>query len=903
MNGGRWRPWRWIVRRDPAEEVNEELQFHLEERTRDYVARGMTPEHAREAAARRFGDAARVRDACAPLLAAERAAETRRTFWRFSWLDVKLGVRMFVKYPGLSLESVTGMAVAIAIGAGYFTVLGTWLDATLPLPDGDRIISIRDRSMNGSSLSDLSGAEFLQWREELKTVQDLAAFRDEAHNLTVDGSTDVIQVAAMSAAGFRVARVPPMLGRPLVDDDERPGAPPVLVLGYDEWQRRFGGDPQILNRTLRVDDSLYSVVGVMPQGFTFPVNYSYWVPLRVASEIGEDRLRAFGRLADGFSLIDARAETSAMGDRMAATFPQQYSKRRPRVLPYTHAFIGIQGPEMELVMRGVQFGVGLLLVIVAVNVAILVYARTATRMGEIAVRTALGASRGRVVSQLFVEALVPSIASAAAGLAIAHVALKTIVAAVQNEADGAGRLPALIDFKLSLSVILYATLLAIIAAVIAGVLPALKATGTRVQRDLQQFSARSAGVRLGATWTALIVLQVAVAVAVLPAALYNGAQFFRTAAERPSPAAHGLVRATLALSREGRAQGLEKRLPEFAAALSQRLEADPDIAAITFADRFPGEEAFSTMELEPDSAASAATPRGDDPLIEVRTSAVAINMFDVFDVPVVAGRRFNEADTQPGAVAVIVDDTFVQRLGGGNVIGKRVRDAGSVDGEPTTSPWFEIVGVVPAFVNDFTVLNGPGSQAPLPRLFHPAQPGVGRASTMVIRLGGRPSPQLAPRLRQIAATIDPGLRVEDVAGVVEVWDQSQKLTRLIATAIVVVMASVLLLSAAGIYAMMSFTVARRRREIGIRAALGADARRILAGIFGRAAAQIGVGVALGVTVASGLDWLAGGSLAGGHPLTLVPAVVAVMTVVGLAAALAPARRGLAVQPVEALRTE
>jgi ABC-type antimicrobial peptide transport system permease subunit len=174
---------------------------------------------------------------------------------------------------------------------------------------------------------------------------------------------------------------------------------------------------------------------------------------------------------------------------------------------------------------------------------------------------------------------------------------------------------------------------------------------------------------------------------------------------------------------------------------------------------------------------------------------------------------------------------------------------------------------------------------------------------MVIRLSGSPSPQLTPRLRQIAATVDPGLRLESVEGVVEAWNDTQRFMRLTATAIIVVMTSVLLLSAAGIYAMMSFTVARRRREIGIRAALGADARRILAGIFGRAAAQLGAGVAVGLAMAATLDWLGDGSLTGGNTLLLLPGVVAVMGVVGIVAALAPARRGLAVQPVEALRDE
>lgn len=896
---GSWRPWHWIVRPDPKDEVAEELRFHLEQRTRDYIARGMSPEAARQAAAQRFGDAARVRDACAPMLAADRAAEARRTLWRVSWLDVKLGLRMFVKYPGLSLVSVIGMAVAIAIGAGYFTVLGTWLDATLPLPEGERVVSIRTL-VNGSSLDDASGADVLEWRDALNSVRDLGAYQNDGRNISADGRTDVIQVAAMTASGFRVARVAPLLGRALIDDDERPGAPAVVVIGYEEWHKRFEGDPRILERTVRLDDTVHAIVGVMPEGFGFPVNHRYWVPLRVTREIGNDQLRTFGRLADGLSLSEARAEAAALGARLAIDAPQTHGRRRPTVLPYTHAFVGIQGPEMELAMRGVQFGIGLLLMIVAVNVAILVYARTASRMGEIAVRTALGATRARVVTQLFIEALVPSVAAAVVGLVVLHVALGMLRNALKHEVGAAGGLPFLIDFRLTPAVILYVTLLAVVAAVIAGVLPALKATGKRVQHGLQQFSARAAGVQLGATWTALIVLQVAVAVAVLPVALHNGSQFFRLASQRPAAAAHGLVRANLGLSREGRAQGLDTRLDDLRTALTQRLEADPDIAAITFIDRFPGEEGFGAFEM--DSTGGAAPTASQDSQLGVRPNMVAINFFEVFEVPVVAGRGFTAADVRPDANALIVDDTFVQQVGG-NVIGRRVRYARSSGDDTTASPWFEIVGVVPAFAFKFTAPGGPSIKGPMPRVFHPARPGENNAGTMVIRLGGSPSPQLAPRLRQIAATVDPGLRVEAVEGVVDAWDDSLTFLRLVAIAIIVVTVSVLLLSAAGIYAMMSFTVARRRREIGIRAALGADTRRILAGVFRRAAAQLAAGVALGLTVAATLDWLGDGALTAGNTLVLMPSVIAVMAIVGLFAAIAPARRGLAVQPIEALRDE
>jgi putative ABC transport system permease protein len=273
----------------------------------------------------------------------------------------------------------------------------------------------------------------------------------------------------------------------------------------------------------------------------------------------------------------------------------------------------------------------------------------------------------------------------------------------------------------------------------------------------------------------------------------------------------------------------------------------------------------------------------------------------VFEVPVIAGRGFTAADVRPDANAVIVDDTFTRSLGG-NVVGRRVRYTSSRGDQVDVSPWFEIVGVVPAFAGNFTPA-APGAPPARPRVFHAVEPGGERASTMVLRLGGSPSAQLTPKLRQMAATVDPGLRLESVEGVVEGWNNGQRFTRLVATAIVVVMTSVLLLSAAGIYAMMSFTVARRRREIGIRAALGADARRILAGIFRRAATQLAAGVAVGLTLAATLDWLGGGTLTGGNTLLLLPSVVGVMTVVGLAATVVPARRGLSVQPVEALREE
>jgi hypothetical protein len=275
------RLWRRIFRLDPTREVDEELRYHLERRAAENMACGMNPEDARHAALERMGDLERVRDECATLFDADRRRRERRRLLSVSWLDVKLGIRMLVKYPGLSLVSVLGMAVAIAIGAGYFAGYGAILDPALPLDEGDRVVGLRYRDVSRpGNDAEVSAHDYVAWRAALSSVRDLSAFRSNRRNLiTTDGGSEVVEVAALTASGLRVARVLPFLGRSLLADDERAGATPVIVIAHEEWQRRFAGDPRILGRTVRLGEVMYTVVGVMPPGFRFPVNHRYWVPL------------------------------------------------------------------------------------------------------------------------------------------------------------------------------------------------------------------------------------------------------------------------------------------------------------------------------------------------------------------------------------------------------------------------------------------------------------------------------------------------------------------------------------------------------------------------------------------------------------------------------------------------
>jgi hypothetical protein len=328
------------------------------------------------------------------------------------------------------------------------------------------------------------------------------------------------------------------------------------------------------------------------------------------------------------------------------------------------------------------------------------------------------------------------------------------------------------------------------------------------------------------------------------------------------------------------------------------------VSAVSHTSRFPGEEFWASFEAEPAGVQNASGGAAGQPMaINGALSRVATNLFDVLGVRLLAGRGFTAADAMPGATAVIVDQRMAEQLSDdGHVLGRRIRLARVSPGGPAEpGPWHEIVGIVPAFAQDFAPNVGVGD--PAPRLYLAAAPGDNRPATLIIQVNGGDPTRFTESLRSITASIHPTLKLEGLVGVVNDFDHNRQAYRYLSLGIVAVTASVLLLSAAGIYAMMSFTVARRRREIGIRTALGADARRVLMGIFGRASAQIGTGVAAGLAIASVLEWGAGAGMMGGKGHVFLPAVALVMFAVGVLAALGPARRGLAVQPTEALRDE
>jgi predicted permease len=874
---------RLLRRREAEERMDEEMRFHLEMEAERYVREGMSPAEARRRARVAFGGV-------------EGHKEAMRDGRTFGWsgavsLDVRLALRILARHRGLTLIGGFAMAVAIAVSAMAFEVISQTMRAAVPLDGGDRLVALQYRTDSPEGPERRVAHDFAEWRGRLRTVRELGAFRTAVHNLVAaEGDPDPIRVAEITASGFQVARTPPLLGRYLVPEDERPGAPRVMVIGHTAWQSRFGGDPRVVGRTLVLGTERHTVVGVMPEGFAFPVSHGYWLPLRLDPSAHARRegpaLFVFGRLAPGATLEEARAELATVGRRTAAAHPGVYDRLRLVALPYPHEHmdIGLEQPAVRAMLRVVQLLVSGLLV-VAVNLAILMHARTSARLGEIAVRSALGASRRRILGQLFTESLALSMLGAAVGLAVAAGVLRWVRRLTSVEDD----LPFWIDLRISAGTALYALALALLAAAIMGVLPGLKATGTRLQERLRE--AAGGTPRLGRVWSALVVAQVAVAVAVLPPAVFAVWQLARTELAELGFAPEERVVGPVWLGAGGTPDPgvTRERIAARQAELLARLAAEPGVASAALSSATPGLDGpASLVELADDAAAPSDRPR------EAGTIWAGAGFFEAYGARIVAGRGFGPADAGGASRVVVVNRTFAERfLGEGRVLGGRFRYRGSEGESP--GPWYEVVGVVedfPAVPLVITKVNGEAN------VYHPAAPGTLSTPTLTVRFRGSVPAGAVARIRQVGAGVDPEMRVS-VRPLAELYASIRSISRIVTWGLAIVTSSVLLLSAAGIYALMSFTVVQRTREIGIRTALGARPRRILASIFAPVARRLAAGVAVGSVLAGGLFVAAG--LEAAWAALLMAAVIAITLGVGLLAAAGPARRGLRIQPMEALR--
>jgi putative ABC transport system permease protein len=828
----------------------------------------------------------------------------------FSWLDFRLGFRMLLKYPGLTLVGGLAMAFAIWVGAATFEFVTQVLRPTLPLEEGHRIVGLRSWDAAAGREERRTTRDFLAWSEELSTVEELGAYRPLSRNLiAADGPGAPLSVAGMSASGFRIARVAPLLGRYLTEADEQPGAQAVVVLGHDIWKSRFGADPGVIGQTVRLGGSQSTVVGVMPEGFTFPVNHSLWVPLNLSAVEHGPRegpeIRVFGRLAAGASLQKARAELTTLGTRAAAHFPATHEHLRPQVMPYANMILPMSGEETAgLVSLNLFFM--LLLVLVCGNVALLLFARAATREAEIAVRSALGASRGRIMGQLFAEALVLAGIAAVVGLAAAGFGLRWGLGVLEGEV---GQLAFWFRDSLSPATVLYALLLTLLCALIAGVVPAIKVT-RGVGPRLRQTSGGRGGFRFGGVWTAVIVAQVAVTVTFPAFGFFVRRDAGQVRAVEVGFPAEEWLAVQLEMDRETGVdvpgdvsqQDFLARFRTAYAELERRLASEAAVAGVTYGDRLPRMyHRARFVEVDGGGAAPQDPRRGSG--YRVGRAFVDPDFFAALGTGTDSGRGFHSGDAETDARAVIVNRSFAKLvLGGRNPIGRRVRyldhgeDAGSGSTEEERGPWYEIVGVV----RDMGFAEEPDPK--VAGIYHATKPENAYPISMAVHVNGDPE-AFAPRLREIAAAVDPTLRLSTLMRLDRVNEAELRSLAFIFQLVVLVSGVALLLSLAGIYAVMAFTVSQRTREIGIRVALGASSRSVVAVIFRRPLAQVGIGIAAGGALTAVIAYLildgAVSPLQGG----LVAGYASLMMGVCMLACIVPTRRALRVEPTEAMRAD
>ena len=842
-------------------------------------------------------------------------------------LDLKLGVRLLVKYPGLTI--VGGLAMAFAVWAGLviFQVVVLFTNPTLPVSQGARLVEVRSFDIAANDQEERILHDFLQWRQSLRSLTEVGAWRDSSRNLIVDEGdiAPPVTVAEMSAQGFRVSDGEPLMGRVLVEADEQPAAPAVAVVGYEVWRTRFGSDPNVLGRTVQLGNDHVTVVGVMREGFGFPVSHDVWVPFKTSALDQAPRsgpaITVFALLAPGETIETAQAELTVAGRHTAAASPETHQHLQPRVRPYA-MMTAPDEPDEMMVMYSIYFLIALLLILICSNVGLLLFARAASREADLLVRSALGASRGRIVTQMFAEALVLGGVAAVVGVTAAGWTLRTW--GVWFLETTMGRLPFWFDLSLSPRAFAVAILLTVGGAAVAGIMPAMKITRGMGDR-LKQTTAGSGGLQFGGVWTVVIVAQVAATV-MFPALVYVEQAFLRGVEDfDPGFAAEQYLAVEIEAedpvdggATSGAATGARNaRLAATLEELRRRVAEQPGVTGVTFAENLPATvHPQKAIEMGYDLDASGSN--ADLSLREATIAAVHPSYFEVLDAPILAGRGFTAADAVPGSRVAIVDHSFIEQvLEGRNAVGQQVRfryparsvrswGPGNRDDPAGPGDWYEVIGVVRELGAD-----APSQDGRAAGFYIPATPDMFDRIHMMVHVGGGDPMTLAPQVREAAMAVDPSLRLVGVQRASEANNDRLWTMTLMLRITSVLSAVALVLSLAGIFAVLSFTVARRTREIGVRVALGASRRRVVAATFRLPLFQVTFGVVVGTAIVLvGAPVMLSTELPGSENdllglqgMAMIVGYGIVMLGVCMLGCVMPTRRALKIEPTVALRAE
>jgi predicted permease len=807
--------------------------------------------------------------------------------------DVRYGVRRLRKTPGFTSIAIISLALGIGANTAIFSLVNTALLRPLPVSEPRQLLEVYGTLHNGADEAGQSYPNYKDYRERNQVFSGLLAYRFEAMSLGAVGQSARVWGLLVSGNYFDVLGVRPVLGRGfLPEEDQVPGARPVVVLSYGCWQSNFGGAPDIVGHSVSIDGQPFTVVGVAPKGFggtEVAFSSEVFVPLMMAEQIErgskwlddrrDDALLVVGRLKPGVTRGQAEASLKILTDELASEHPEENAGRGVRLLP-PGLFMGEVRDSVVAFAAVLMCVVGLVLLLACVNLANLLLARAAERRKEIAVRLALGASRFRLVRQLLTEAVMLSLAGGAAGLLVAAW-INGLVNSIKLPVDFA----LLFDLRIDWRVLAFTLGVSVLTGVLFSLLPALQSSKPDLVPALKE-EGPLAGFRRSRLRNALVVAQVALSLVLLVCAglIVRGLGAARSV--RPGFNPSGAVELSFDLNLQGYD---EQRGRAFQKELLGRVRRLPGVRSATLTDNVPLSLAYenSTVYAEGQPFKSSS----ELPLAVPFT--VGSDYFKTMEIPLVAGRDFDERDGAKDARAAIVNETFARKFWPGQeATGKRFSINGPGDA------YLTVVGV--AADGKYNSL----AEEPQPAFYRPLAHDYSGFTTLVARVEGDPRAAI-PAIRREAQQLDPTLPLFGVKTLNEHMQVPLFPVRVAAIVLGSFGLLALALAAVGIYGVMSYVVAGRTREIGLRMALGADHRSVLRLIVGQGARLAAVGLAVGALVAFAAARLLTSLLYGvspADPLTFT-AVALLLASVALLACLVPARRATKVDPMVALRYE
>ena len=862
------------------EEVDAELEFHLEMRRREMLARGMTEAHARQAAIDRFGDVKRARHECRVI--GHQREQRMRVLQYLSELrqDAAFAVRQLVAAPGFSLVAIATLALGIGATTAIFSALNAVVLRPLPLPDPDRVVTINSAWREG--LMSMAPGHYLQFAEDQQTMKFVAAL--EPASFTLARSEGAERVVGGRATGdfFNVWGVPPALGRVFGPAEDVPGRDQVVVLSHRLWKQQFAEDRGIVGREISLNQRPHMVIGVMPPSFDWWAGREeLWVPMAFTPERREMRrnhfLMVYGRLQDGIPVRQAAAEAPMILQKRLARWPDEPAERTLHVRPLMEQFVGDYGQRLTVLLAAV----GLVLLIACGNVSNLLLARGTSRARELALRSALGAGQGRLARQLLTESLVLGAVAAAAGVGLASGFVRLLLS---YSPPGVPRLE---QASLDGSVLGFAVGLALVSSIVFGLVPAWRASRTDVNSTLKE-GGRGAGAKgADVVRSTLIAAEVALALVLLVGA----GLLIRTMIETQrvslgfSPQHVFSGRMLLSPTKYRDAGSLLRVAHE----LEQAVGSIPGVRVAAMSNVVPGVRGFSNGLLPEGKALDLKNITQSDGVM------ITPSYFAALQLPVVAGRAFTDADRLGTPLVVMLNRTAAEQMWPGeSAIGKKLTSANPLG--PT-----EVIGIV-----EDVRIGGPSEQAP-PTFYVPyAQMddegwGASRAIFAVARTDGDPS-AIGNAVRQAIASIDPGIPLFSTLTIEERMASTTATARFNTMLLAVLGAAGLLLAAVGIYGVIGYFATQRTAEIGIRMALGASRFDVVRLVVGQAAVPVVSGLAAGAIGARFATAAIASQLVNVQVTDrLTFAVVAVgLLLVALIAALIPARRAASMDPSRAL---